>query len=198
MKGRMSKPKFSSEELMQVEFNYIAQSAFQAHEDRARVSSFYLIAVGSLLAGLFSTQLFNQRFHPQFVAFSFSGLFLVLTLLGTLTILQLARLRAAWVDSARAMNRIKDHWLRYATDKNLNEAFLWETASLPPKFKFNSVSYYQTLEVALISGITFGSAASFFQVGMNFHNPLANWTVTLLSGLLVSILQLILYQRNLD
>ena len=35
----------------------IADTANQANEDRARVASFYLIAVGSLLAALFSTQL---------------------------------------------------------------------------------------------------------------------------------------------
>jgi hypothetical protein len=194
----MSKPDFSSEELMLAEFNYISQTAFQAHEDRARVSSFYLIAVGSLVAALFSTQLFNQKFDPQFVALSFSGLFFVLTILGTLTTLQLARLRAAWVDSARAMNQIKDHWLKYARDKNLKKAFLWETASLPSKFKLNSVSFYQTLEVALISAMTFGSAVSFFLVGINLPTILFRWLITIVSGLLAFILQLVIYNRSLD
>jgi hypothetical protein len=188
----------SSEQLMVVEFNYISQTAFQAQEDRARVSSFYLIAVGSLVAALFSTQLFNQKFDPQFVALSFSGLFLILTILGTLTTLQLARLRAAWIDAAKAMNQIKDHWLRNAKDKNLKDAFLWETASLPSKFKLNSVSFYQTLEVSLISGLTFGSAVSFFQVGILLHTFPINWVITIISGLLASAMQLILYKRALE
>ena len=47
------------DELLAAEYNYIAQTASQANEDRARVSSFYLVAVGSLVAGLLSTQLLD-------------------------------------------------------------------------------------------------------------------------------------------
>jgi hypothetical protein len=47
------------DELLASEYDYIAQTANQANEDRARVSSFYLIAVGSLLAALFGTQFFT-------------------------------------------------------------------------------------------------------------------------------------------
>ena len=43
------------DELLAAEYDYIAQTANQANEDRARVSSFYLIAVGSLVAALFGT-----------------------------------------------------------------------------------------------------------------------------------------------
>ena len=39
------------------EFEYIAQTAFQAHEDRARVSEFFLISFGTLLAAVLTTQL---------------------------------------------------------------------------------------------------------------------------------------------
>ena len=51
-----------------------------------------------MVAALFSTQFFDKSLDPTFVAFAFSGLFFVLTILGTLTTLQLARLRAAWHD----------------------------------------------------------------------------------------------------
>ena len=34
------------DELLAAEYSYIAQTANQANEDRARVSSFYLLAVG--------------------------------------------------------------------------------------------------------------------------------------------------------
>ena len=52
-------PPIELDELLAAEYNYIAQTANQANEDRARVSSFYLIAVVSLLAALFGTQLFT-------------------------------------------------------------------------------------------------------------------------------------------
>src|SRR5512141_1827517 len=83
------------EPLLQAELDYITQTAFQANEDRARVSSFYLVAVGSLVAALFGTQFVDQNLDPRLIAGAFCSLFFVLTALGTLTTLQLARLRAA-------------------------------------------------------------------------------------------------------
>ncbi|MGB8980307.1 MAG: hypothetical protein WCC12_00370, partial [Anaerolineales bacterium] len=94
------------DELLASEFDYIAQTAIQAHEDRARVSSFYLIAVGSLLAAMFGTQLFDPEFFTQTVDLMFGGLFVLLTLLGTSTVVQLGRLRAAWYESMLAMNQL--------------------------------------------------------------------------------------------
>src|SRR5215510_12211246 len=95
------------DELLAAEYNYIAQTANQANEDRARVSSFYLVAVGSLLAGLFGTQLIDAGHFTVEVKLMFSGLFIILTLLGASTVMQLARLRAAWYESMLAMNQIK-------------------------------------------------------------------------------------------
>ena len=96
------------DELLAAEFNYIAQTATQANEDRARVSSFYLIAVGSLIAALLGTQLFDPETFTPTVKLIFSGVFALLTLLGASTVMQLAQLRSAWYESARAMNQIKD------------------------------------------------------------------------------------------
>jgi hypothetical protein len=193
-----TKPEFSSEELLKSEFEYISQTAFQANEDRARVSSFYLVAVGSLVAALFSTQLFNEKFDPQFVAFTFCGLFLVLTILGTLTTLQLARLRNAWYDSATAMNKLVAYWIKNAKDTSLKNAFHWDFSTLPKIYKTNSVSYYQTLEVALLSGLTFGASIYFLQKGIGCNCLICNWSSAIAFGLLAFILQLYIYKKNLD
>ena len=77
------------DELLAAEFSYIAQTATQAFEDRARVSSFYLIAVGSLVATLFGTQFNESGELPQSVRLMFCGLFILLTVLGTSTVVQL-------------------------------------------------------------------------------------------------------------
>jgi hypothetical protein len=198
MPGRPRRPQQpSSEELLQTEFDYIARTAFQANEDRARVSSFYLVAVGSMVAALFSTQFFDKSLDPTFVTFAFSGLFFVLTILGTLTTLQLSRLRAAWHDSMLAMNQLKDYWLHEVPDKNLKKAFRWDTITLPSKYKLNSVSFYQTIEVALLSSITFGTSVYFFQKGVGYACPACNWAYTLSSALVAFIFQLWIYKLNL-
>ena len=178
------------DELLAAEFEYIAQTATQANEDRARVSSFYLIAVGSLVAALFGTQLFDTDKFTQTIKLMFSGLFVLLTLLGISTIMQLARLRAAWYESMLAMNQIKDFAMKQ--NPELVSAFRWTTNSLPPKHKKNSVSYYQALEVALIGGLMFGAAVFFFQQAF-FQLTALTWLICAIFGLLLVYIQLSIY-----
>jgi hypothetical protein len=182
------------DELLAAEFDYIAQTAIQANEDRARVSSFYLIAVGSLLAALFSTQFFDPTSPSQTVNLMFSGLFTLLMLLGASTVMQLARLRAAWHESALAMNQLKDYMM--SVNQSLVKAFRWKTSTLPSKYKRDSVSYYQAVEVALISGLMFGAAIFFLQQAF-FQITLLHWIIAGLSGVFTIYLQLYLYQRAL-
>jgi len=183
------------DELLASEFDYIAQTASQANEDRARVSSFYLIAVGSLVAALFGTQLFDTDKFTQTVKIMFSGLFVLLTLLGASTVLQLARLRAAWHESMLAMNQLKDFAMSQSPE--LAQAFRWKTNTLPPKYKKGSVSYYQAFEVALIGGLMFGAAMFFLQQAF-FSMGIIHWLICVISGILIIYLQLVVYKRALQ
>lgn len=180
-----------SEDILFAEFEYIARTATQANEDRVRVASFFLIAVGSLVAALFSTQFFGPEFDAPRISLLFSGLFLLLTLLGASTMLQLARLRIAWHESAQAMNQIKEYALK--KDRKLAGAFRWRAASLPALYKTNSVAYVQAMEVAALSGVTFGAAAYFFQLGIGYTRCI--WAFTLALGVFAFLAQLTLYKR---
>ncbi|MCE9645147.1 MAG: hypothetical protein K8S20_04030 [Chloroflexi bacterium] len=177
------------------EYDYIANSASQANEDRARVASFYLVAVGSLVAALFSTQLFDTGKSSSTLGYLFSGLFLVLTLLGSLTVVQLARLRTAWYESMLALNQIKEYAI--SKDKDIARAFLWRSRSMPPLYKVNSVSFQQTIEVALLSGLTFGAAVYFLQVGLAYNCTPCNLAYTISSSILGFLFQLFIYKRFL-
>ena len=183
------------DELLAAEFEYISQTAIQANEDRARVSSFYLVAVGSLVAAMFSTQFFDPNSFTKTVNIMFSGLFVLLTLLGTSTIMQLARLRAAWYESMLAMNQLKDYMM--SENESLVKAFRWKTSTLPPKYKTGSVSYYQALEVALISGLMFGAAALFMQQAL-FPIGLLQWIISTAIGILTIFTQLFIYRQTID
>src|SRR5215213_7455238 len=189
-------PPVELDELLAAEYDYIAQTANQANEDRARVSSFYLIAVGSLLAALFGTQFFdpNSLARSFTVNLMFSGLFVLLTLLGISTILQLARLRAAWYESMLAMNQLKDFMI--GENQPLAKAFRWQSSTLPPKYRTSSVSYYQAMEVALISGLMLG-ASMFFLVHAFFTVGIAHWIAFTIVGVLTMYFQLSTYRRIL-
>ena len=182
------------DELLAAEFNYIAQTATQANEDRARVSSFYLIAVGSLIAALLGTQLFDPETFTKTVKLMFSGVFTLLTLLGASTVMQLAQLRSAWYESARAMNQIKDFAI--AQSPELAKAFRWQTSTIPDKYKKGSVSYYQALEVSMIGGLMFGASMYFLQQAFDFPNLLI-WIISVLLGGIAVLLQMSLYKRLL-
>ena len=189
-------PRVELDELLASEYEYITHSASQANEDRARVASFYLIAVGSLMAALFGTQLFDAEKYTQTVKIMFSGLFVLLTLLGTSTIMQLARLRGAWYEAMLAMNQIKDFAMKQ--NPELTDAFRWTKDTLPPKYKRGSVSYFQAVEVSLISGLMFGAATFFLQQAFFPTITLFNWILSGLSGLFTIYIQLIIYRRVLN
>lgn len=193
MKEEQSPP-IELDELLAAEFNYIAQTAAQANEDRVRVSSFYLIAVGSLIAALFSTQLFDPEKFTQTVNLMFSGIFVLLTILGASTVMQLAQLRSAWHESMLAMNQIKDFAVSQSPE--LVSAFRWTTQTLPRKYKRGSVSYYQALEVAMIGGLMFGAAAYFLQRAF-LPATLATWIVCALLSALAAWIQMRIYRKLL-
>ena len=143
--------------ILTAEFEYIAQSAFQANEDRARVTSFYFVSVGSLVAAILGTQFAGVLSTPVYLAFA--GLFLLLTALGALTIAQLARLRVAWRDAALAMNQIKEYYIKQ--NGGLDDAFAWQTDTLPNADKPYSIANLMAVEVALLGAITFGVSVIF-------------------------------------
>ena len=190
-------PLLDLDELLAAEFSYIAQTATQANEDRARVSSFYLIAVGSLVAALFGTQFIESGSFNLTINIMFSGLFLLLTMLGVSTIMQLARLRAAWHESMLAMNQLKDFMV--SQNSNLKNAFRWTTKTLPSKYKVSSVSYYQAVEVALIGGLMFGAGIFFLLQAMipAGTTGIQHWIISILAGIAMVFIQLQIYKRSL-
>jgi hypothetical protein len=86
-------PHLKSDEILMAEYDYIAKSAFQANEDRTRVSTYCVITFGTLVAALFSLRVDNADLDNLHTALFI--VFLALALFGLSTLLQLARLREA-------------------------------------------------------------------------------------------------------
>jgi hypothetical protein len=184
--------------ILTAEYEYIAQTANQAHEDRARVASFYLIAVGSVIAALFGTPFLQEQYSNRSVSILFSVMFGLMTLLGYSTITQLARLRTAWYESMMAMNRLKEFAIQQ--NASLAEAFRWTNDSLPELYKPKSVSYYQAREVAAIGGVMFGICVFFLQQSLLREGTgitLLHWIITFTAGIAMIFLLLQIYKRML-
>jgi hypothetical protein len=169
------KPNLNSDEMLQQEFKYIAQTAFQANEDRSRVTSFYFVSVGSFVAAIIGTQLEEQS---RIVSFAFFSLFLVLTIMGGLTIAQLARLRAAWHESVEAMNQIKDFYIKHHPE--VEPAFKWRWKSIPKTNKPYSIANLIAIEVAMLSSLTTGAGAYFLLAFLGKVN-IAGWIIVFVS-----------------
>ena len=140
------KPKLNVDEILKAEYEYIATTVFQANEDRSRVASFYFLSVGSLVAAILSA-IFSTS-DLKNVSLAFFGLFVVLTILGAVTLAQLARLRAAWHESVEAMNEIKDYYIKH--NKEIEPAFKWRLKTLPPTDKPYSIANLMAVEVVVV------------------------------------------------
>lgn len=150
-------PKLNPDDILKAEYDYIANTAFQANEDRARVSSFYFISVGSIVAAILGTQFAKDSL--QSVALAFFFLFAVMTGLGALTIAQLARLRAAWHESAQAMSQLKKFYLEQ--HPGIKPAFKWGDDTIPKTNKPYSIANLIAVEVAILGALTAGAAIYF-------------------------------------
>ena len=189
-----NKPTISAEEILTAEFEYIAHTASQANDDRSSVVSFFVIAVGSPLAAFLSTT--QTGVSEQNSSILYSGLFFILSVLGVATIMQLARLRAAWYESMLAMNHMKEFLVKNS-DSDISGAFRWTFQSAPAKFKPNSVSFYQALEVAILSGMLFGAFLFFLLQSVHVSDGFMIWLISALLGLLFSVSLISLYGRLL-
>ncbi len=186
--------RFRVEEIVAAEYEYIAQTAFQAQEDRARVTTFYLVSVGSLFGAFFGT----ISPDTDFLFPAFSVVFLFLSLFGFLTLRQLIALRLSWFESAKAMNQIKEFLI--TQNQSLNTVFRWHEKTLPPKYKKTSVAYFLALQVAMLGGVTFGTA-TFYTLLSLWENIEANNPALFLSALFCGIIflfwQMFFYKKTL-
>jgi membrane protein YdbS with pleckstrin-like domain len=178
-------------DILIAEFEYVAQTAFQANEDRARVTTLYLVTAGSLVAAILSSQVLDTV--GSIIYFSFAALLTLLSIVSLLALLQLVRLRLAWFDSALAMNQIKDFYVRHTEGVNLQEAFRWSTETLPSKCRPWSVASLLAIQISLLGGATSGAAVLFMGLGLGHW-----WSGgAIIVGLVYFIIQITLYRRLL-
>ncbi|MBI1794026.1 MAG: hypothetical protein HYR70_07525 [Chloroflexi bacterium] len=187
-----SDPAVKPDDILTAEYEYIASTVFQANEDRSRVASFYFVSVGSIVAAILGTQFAADNLKSVSVAFSI--LFFFLTVLGALTIAQLARLRAAWHESVQAMNQLKNFYINHHPE--IRPAFKWRGTTIPPTDKPFSIANLIAVEVALLGGLT-SAAAFYFALFAIGEILLWGWALIILSFVTGVLLQWLWYKRLL-
>jgi hypothetical protein len=178
-------------EIIIAEFNYIAETAFQANEDRAKVTQFFVISFGGFLTALISAQLPTENIvAPNTILGIF---FLLIFLYGGISIFQLARLRMSWKESVLAMNQIKDSSIK--KHPVLAEYFRWSNKNAPPTFNPKSLGFSLVVMIVIISGMALGFAVTLlaFAIGTE-ETP---WALSIIFGCIGGAIHIRLYYHLL-
>lgn len=187
-----SDPALKPDNILTAEYEYIASTVFQANEDRSRVASFYFVSVGSIVAAILGAQFAPEKIKS--VSAAFSILFFFLTILGALTIAQLARLRAAWHESVEAMNQLKDFYIQHHPE--IKPAFKWRGSTIPPTDKPFSIANLIAVEVALLGAVTMAAAVYFVLFAISEITS-RGWELIIISFLIGAALQWVWYKHLL-
>lgn len=143
-------------EILMAEYNYASQNAFQANNDRVQVFNFiFANSITLVVAAVLSNNI------PEVTSWLFSVVFLFLGFIGLVALLQLIRLRQAWLDSVLAMNKIKQFY-EDNTELEISPAFRWKIINIPPGDKLFSLSFSFILIITVTNSLALTLSAAFF------------------------------------
>lgn len=144
-KEQISFPKdLNSNDILIAEYQYAAQSAFQANEDRVKVFNFVFANILTLGAS-FIAPFLNISFDSKL----FGYLFIALAAIGFLSIIQLVKLRRAWRESVKAMNKVKEYYIQ--ANPQLESAFKWRAQTIPTAAKVFSMSFLMVFMLMILN-----------------------------------------------
>jgi hypothetical protein len=177
LETRLSQPKqqLDLNVILNAEFQYIAQTAFQANEDRARVSNYYFVTTVAAVAAIVGSKI--EGAFTSGVYLGFSVLFAVLSVVGLITVLQLARLRTAWTESVKAMNFIKQYYVDNIHDLNTEQAFAWTMNSIPPINKRKSIAFLLAVSIMIVDAVTFTTSSVYLGLALGARPLNYDWLI---------------------
>jgi hypothetical protein len=180
----MCEQELDPNEILSREFEYAAQTAFQAQEDRVRVFNYYLAMAGTTIAAALLPSSANNV-HLGVFSLLFGGL----AILGFLSLLKLAKLRLAWVDSVRAMCQIKEYYIQMCDKVQLERAFRWKRETIPPLGKRWTVAFLMALTIGFLSSASTGGAILLWGLAVG-----RSWIIqSILIGLFSLAVQVVLW-----
>jgi hypothetical protein len=145
--------------ILEREFEYARDASLQANSDRAQIVNLYLLLVGGVGSILLAVPTLAGGRGLALPTTVYAAGFLMLGVLGLFTIFKLIRLRQAWHDSVRAMNRVKDFYIVHYPA--LAPAFLWRTESIPAPDKLGTITFNLAMLVALTDSLAAGAGVYF-------------------------------------
>lgn len=182
------------ENMLLEEFNYASLTAYQAMEDRARISSFYYLLLGVLASGLAAIYQFSEGAHviPPFIIVA---LLLVAAMISVTFFITIIRLRQAYRESVLCMNVIKEFYIQQFKQQMpaIEHAFRWRLRTIPLGERIGSVTFMFGYLNALIGSLCLAGA-----VFIGTEQPFSEPGASILAGIafVIAMLLHILYYRR--
>lgn len=147
------------ENMLLEEFNYASMTAYQAMEDRARVSNLYYLLLGAVASGLLAIYQFGGTTH----SYSQPLVIVLLVVAGLLSVTfyeKIIRLRQAYRESLICMNVIKEFYIQQFQQQmpRIESAFRWRLSTIPPGERIGSVTFAISALIALMGSFCFAGA----------------------------------------
>ncbi len=185
------------ENMLLEEFNYAGVTAYQAMEDRARISSFYYLLLGVLASGLAAIYQLGGGTHnvpPLLVA----TLLLIAFLISICFFVTLIRLRQAHKESLIAMNVIKEFYIEQFKQQMpaVEQAFHWRFQTMPKGERIGSVTFMIASLNAFIGSLCLAGAVFIFT-----EQPLSNtgaFILALAIFILAVLVHIFFYRKSLS
>ncbi len=137
------------------EYNYMADAAHQAQENRVRCSEYFIVVISSFITAIFAFRTSGGPNASAEYSQIFALLFLIIFVIGACNILQLCKLRLAWHESVMAMNDIKEGLIQAAP--GIAPLFAWRKGTVLHSFKPFSISFILAVQISFLSGIAFAA-----------------------------------------
>jgi hypothetical protein len=150
------------ENMLLEEFNYVSVTAYQAMEDRARISNFYYLLLGVLATVLVA--IFQFSGGTRNIPLSLVTILLIIgALISVSFFVTLIRLRQAYKESLLTMNVIKEFYIEQFKQQmpKIEQAFRWRLKTMPKGERIGNVTFMIALLNVIIGSLFIAGAVYF-------------------------------------
>jgi hypothetical protein len=194
------------ENILLEEFNYASLTAYQAIEDRARISGFYYLLLGTLAAGVAAIFQLSGTSHT-YTEPLLIGLLLVAAIMSYIFFVKIIRLRQAHRHSLVYMNAIKEFYISQFQQQmpQIEHVFRWRLRTMPRGERLGSVTFIISALIVFM-GSVFSACALFLLLqsgiitGQNTSFLPLPWGIVIAAALFVILLFACVryYQHSFD
>ncbi len=151
------------ENMLLEEFNYVSVTAYQAMEDRARISNFYYLLLGFLATVLIAIYQFSGSTHSNIPLSLVTILLIIGALISVSFFVTLIRLRQAHKESLITMNVIKEYYIEQFKQQmpTIERAFRWRLKTMPKGERIGNVTFMIAFINAAIGSLCIAGAVFF-------------------------------------